>query len=65
MARIDKLLQAVQSYRADALIMTSGEKVILALGSERRSVKQLSLAFVTLVHQSLCLHENYERVRLH
>ncbi|PYS96324.1 MAG: hypothetical protein DMF50_05150, partial [Acidobacteria bacterium] len=38
MARIDKLLQAVQSYRADALIMTSGEKVILALGSERRSV---------------------------
>src|SRR5207249_4614769 len=38
MARIEKLLQAVQSYRADALIMTSGEKVILALGSERRSV---------------------------
>jgi len=38
MARIDRLLQAVHSYRADALIMTSGEKVILALGSERRSV---------------------------
>ena len=38
MARIDKLIQAIAQFRADGLVLSTGEKVTLMIGSTRKTV---------------------------
>ncbi len=38
MARIDKLIQAIAQFRADGLILSTGEKITLMIGATRKTV---------------------------
>src|SRR5260221_14514794 len=38
MARIDKLIQAIAQFRADGLVLSTGDKVTLMIGPTRKTV---------------------------
>ena len=56
MALIDRLIKTIYKYNADELVLASGQKVTLTIGSSRRSVSAEAATRQQIAQAFSCIH---------